>query len=216
MCTPSAAPVCCRRCGHRSCCPAAATAKLPPLLLFILHGCNGRVEGSLLHARSRSQKTASTTMRRWKKLVKRRQQCERSCGLPRHYDLVVHSGSARDEYLWHSKCIGGVGGLEVGIWCQNYHGAVNGNGGWLHFLIRKSKVLRFRLWVDLSAMVVDVTTWPDLNGSHKWRPSGVGGNGGLWCKWKSLGRRCQLAAVRLFSHVKDLCEQELFVPAIYF
>ena len=25
-----------------------------------------------------------------------------------------------------------------------------------------------------------------------------------------------MAAMRLFSHVKDLCERELFVPAIYF
>ena len=51
------------------------------------------------------------------------------------------------------------------------------------FLSRQSKALRFRLRGDLTAMVIDMPTCPDLRGnwysSHKSRPSGVDGNGEL-------------------------------------
>ena len=71
----------------------------------------------------------------------------------------------------------------MGLWCQNYHGAVERNGGCSHFLSRKSKVLRFRLQDDFAALVIDVPTRPNLRGnyysSHKSRLSGVDGNGRL-------------------------------------
>ena len=100
-----------------------------------------------------------------KKLVNRQHRCCCPHGLTWHYGLVVHLGSATEKYLWHSQWIGGVGGLEVGIWCHNYHGDVNGNGNRLHFMRQKSKVLRFRLRGDLAAMVINVPTWPDFCGN---------------------------------------------------
>ena len=105
------------------------------------------------------------TLRRQKKSVNRRDRCDRPHGLTRHYGLVVHLGSAIYKYIWHSQWIGGVGGLEVGLWCQNYHGAVNGNGGRSYFLSRKSKVLRFRLRGDLAAMVINMPILTDLSGN---------------------------------------------------
>ena len=114
---PSTDPVCPHLHGHRSrrssrsCvsrhsrCPsssaAAAAVERPTLLLFLLHGWNGSVDRSLLRARSRSQKKYATTLRRQKKLVNRRQHCDRTHGITWHYGLVVHLGSATDKYIWH-------------------------------------------------------------------------------------------------------------------
>ena len=88
----------------------------------------------------RSQTTAEIALRWGKKLVNRRHRCDRPYGLTQNYGLVLHLGSTSDEYLWHSKYIGGVGGLEVGLWCQNYHGAVNRNGSWSHFWAGKARI----------------------------------------------------------------------------
>ena len=104
-------------------------------------------------------------LRRRNKLVNRRHRCDYPRGLTQNYDLVVHLGSTTDEYLWHSQWIGGVGGLEVGLWCNNYHGAINENGSWSHFLSQQSNVMGFRLRGDLDLMVIDVPTWPDLRGN---------------------------------------------------
>ena len=75
-------------------------------------------------------KKSATTLQQRKKLVNRRHRCDCPHGLSWHYGLVVHMGSATDKYIWHSKFIGGVGGLGVILWCQNYYGAVNRNSVW--------------------------------------------------------------------------------------
>ena len=68
LCTPSAAPIRCHLRVHSSCRshrPASAAAtERPYLLLFLLHGWNGSVDGLLLRARSWSQKIAATTLQR--------------------------------------------------------------------------------------------------------------------------------------------------------
>ena len=104
-------------------------------------------------------------LRRRKKSVNWQHLCDRPRGLTQHSGHVVHLGSATDEYLWHSQWIGGVGGLEVGLWCHNYNGAIDRNGGWSKNLSWQSKVLRFRLQGDIAAMVIDVTKLNDLRGT---------------------------------------------------
>ena len=114
VCTPSAAPVCCRRSRHCSCrspCSAVAATdadKHPPLLLFLLHGWNVSVEGLLLRLINQSQK-----------------QLQRRCDDRRNWSTVdnavaVHTGSHGTTVLW----------CTWGVPQTNISGIHNGLEGW--------------------------------------------------------------------------------------
>ena len=68
-------------------------------------------------------------------------------------------------------------------------------------------------WLSMSPcdlICVGTSTYP-INQDQ----GGLTGTEGYDVNGGRLGRRCQLAAVPLFSQVKDLWEQELFFSTIY-